>query len=185
MGFHPPHFAGLYHHHPFWSNLSDFDLLFRLWVSAERKFSINHCDVCFKSEWACLWLEFLSCLGMASSGWMRVSYRRACALTLVSRSLLIKFSQKHGRQCEMFNFGFNYSSNAYPVDMCPFYCTFTSSIRCTGLISQGCCGIFQMEKFPQTLSRKIILNTQLHMVPFSKRLVLHSIKIRHTDSAQN
>ena len=82
MGFHPPHFAGLYHHSSFWSNLSDFDLLFRLWVSVERKFSINHCDVCFKSEWVCLWLAFFSCLRMASSGWMRVSYRRACALHL-------------------------------------------------------------------------------------------------------
>lgn len=54
MGFHPHHIAGLYHNRPFCSNISDFDLLFRLWVSTERKFSINDHDVCVKLELACL-----------------------------------------------------------------------------------------------------------------------------------
>lgn len=55
-----PHSWLVWYNHPFWSNLNDFDLLFSLWVSWERKFSINHHDVCFQLEWACLWLKFIS-----------------------------------------------------------------------------------------------------------------------------
>lgn len=144
MGFHPPHSAGLYHHRQFWSSLSDFDLLFRLWVSAERKLSINDCDVCLKSEWACLWLEFLSDPGVASTGWMEVSSRRGMCHTLVRCLLLIMFNQKRGRQCERFDYGLNHSGKACPIGICPFYCIFLSSIRCSCLTPKGCCGISQI-----------------------------------------
>lgn len=177
-GFNPHHIAGLYNHSPFWSNLSDFDLLFRLWVSAERKFSLNHSDVCLKSEWACLWLEFLSYPGMASKGWMEVSNRRGMRLTLVRCPLLTMFNQKHGRLCEMFNYGFNHSSKACPIDMCTFYCAFTSSMRCPGLNTQELLWNFSNGEISSNFAKQDNFEP-LTAQPFSKRLVLCLRKIRH------